>query len=212
MPDDTLAAELAEYRHGRVPRELRRRQVIAVATDLFAEVGFAGASMDELARRVGVSKPVIYDLVGSKEDLFTTVTDVFAKDLGDRLIVAVTQEDDPQDRMRAGGVAFFTFVAEHRGAWETLGAVGATPFNAGIDEIRRRQTELVGLMLAEWFVRAGSTPVPDTVDLAAHAVNGAFEAAAVWWKDHPDRTPEELADLVTALVGPGLDLLARGPD
>jgi len=204
-------AELATYRHGRVPRDLRRRQVVAVATDLFAEAGFAGASMDELARRVGVSKPVIYDLVGSKEELFTVVTDRFATELGDRVVIGVTSEVEPQDRFRAGAVAFFTFVAEHRDAWETLGATGPTPFNAGLDEIRRRQTELVGLMLTEWFSRSGGDPGPDTadtVDLAAHAVNGAFEAVAVWWRDHPDRGPDELARTVTDLVGPGLDVLA----
>jgi AcrR family transcriptional regulator len=209
VPDDALTAELAEHRHGRVPRELRRRQVVAVATELFTEVGFAGASMDELARRVGVSKPVIYDLVGSKDELFTIVTDVFAKDLGDRVIIAVTGQEDPQDRMRAAAVEFFRFVAEHRGAWETLGATGGTPFNAGIDEIRRRQAELVRVMLTEWSVRAGGSPEPGALDLAAHAVNGAFEAAAAWWGDHTDRTPEDLAAMVTLLLGPGLDRLAR---
>jgi AcrR family transcriptional regulator len=206
--DDTLDAELAEHRHGRVPRDLRRRQVVSVATELFAEVGFAGASMDELARRVGVSKPVIYDLVGSKEQLFTIVTDSFARELGDRIVAAVVDADEPRAQFRAGAVAFFGFVAEQRDAWATLGATGTGTVHEGLDEIRRRQAELVALLLAEWFRRTAGDADPTDVDLAAHTVNGAFEAAAAWWRDHPDRSPTELASFVTDLVVPGLDALA----
>jgi AcrR family transcriptional regulator len=206
--DDALDAELAGYRHGRVPRDLRRRQVVAVATELFAEVGFAGASMDELARRVGVSKPVIYDLVGSKEQLFGLVTDSFSRELGDRIVAAVVAADEPRAQFRAGAAAFFTFVAEQRDAWSTLGATGTGSDHAGLDEVRRRQADLVALLLAEWFRRAAGEADPVDVDLAAHTVNGAFEAAAVWWRDHPERPPADLASFVTDLVVPGLDALA----
>ena len=208
MVDDALDAELAGHRHGRVPRDLRRRQVVSVATELFAEVGFTGASMDELARRVGVSKPVIYDLVGSKEQLFSTVTDSFARELGDRIVAAVVDADEPRAQFRAGAVAFFTFVAEQRDAWVTLGATGTASVHAGLDGVRRRQADLVALLLAEWFRRSAGEADQGDVDLAAHVVNGAFEAAAVWWRDHPDRSPADLASFVTDLVVPGLDALA----
>ena len=219
MSDDLsegLADELAAHRHGRVPRDLRRRQVVEVASALFAEAGFAGASMDELARRVGVSKPVIYDLVGSKEELFTVVTDRFAKELGDRVLLAVTGGDlDDRRRLEAGATAFFEFVAEREGAWAALGVAGAGPPAQGLDEVRRRQAELVTALLAEWFRRGAERTgrdAPDgaTVEALAHALNGAFEAVAIWWRTHRDRTPQDLARLVADLAGPGLERFAGG--
>ena len=63
-------ARIEDFRHGRVPRAVRQRQLVELGEELFAERGFAKASMDELARRAGVTKPVIYELFGSKEGLF----------------------------------------------------------------------------------------------------------------------------------------------
>jgi len=62
MNTKELDAEVAKHRRGRVPRALRRRQLLAQAHGLFVEFGYSGASMDELARRVGVSKPEIFEL------------------------------------------------------------------------------------------------------------------------------------------------------
>lgn len=64
------SGEVEGYARGRVPRDVRERQIVALAEALFLERGYQGASMEELARRAGVSKPIVYDLVGSKEQLF----------------------------------------------------------------------------------------------------------------------------------------------
>ncbi|MBV8528335.1 MAG: TetR family transcriptional regulator, partial [Candidatus Dormibacteraeota bacterium] len=50
VPPAAAEAEVARYRHGRVPRAVRERQVIAAAETLFSEQGFVAASMDELSR------------------------------------------------------------------------------------------------------------------------------------------------------------------
>src|SRR5437016_2404433 len=101
---NSLAEEVAAYPRGRVPREVRRRQVIALSTELFAERGYDGASMDELARRAGVSKPVVYDLVGSKEELFRDLMSVEAEDLARRISEAVEREPVHEERLRAGAL------------------------------------------------------------------------------------------------------------
>src|SRR5689334_17478797 len=88
-PMNSLESDVAAYPRGRVPREVRRRHVIALATELFVERSYDGTSMDELARRAGVSKPVVYDLVGSKEELFRDVMTVEAEELSRRISSAV---------------------------------------------------------------------------------------------------------------------------
>src|SRR5581483_8070029 len=102
MSDKPLAAELAAHPHGRVPRALRRRQVLAEAHQLFSERGFTGASMDELARRMGVSKPVIYELAGSKEQLYRDVMASVHGELASALAEAAAGEPDLPRKLRAG--------------------------------------------------------------------------------------------------------------
>jgi AcrR family transcriptional regulator len=199
-----LAAELAKHAHGRVPRELRRRQVIAEAERLFVERGFHATSMDELATRVGVSKPVIYDLVGSKELLFHEIMTTIADGLAARVGGAVAAEPDPAKRLDAGALAFFEFVDDHRGAWEALQSSESSPVSTAIAGIRERQAALVVDLLTQGAEALGVAVEPIQIDAAAHAINGAFEALASWWQGHPELAPADVAALLTSLVGPGL--------
>src|SRR5690242_21942838 len=97
---NSLANEVAAYPHGRVPKEVRRRHVIGLARELFTERGYNGTSMDELARRADVSKPVVYDLVGSKEELFRDVMTLEAEDLSRQISEAVAREPVRDERLR----------------------------------------------------------------------------------------------------------------
>src|SRR5205807_7628542 len=53
----------------RMTGQARRELIETVATEVFAESGYHAASMDEIARRSGVSIPVVYDHFDSKEEL-----------------------------------------------------------------------------------------------------------------------------------------------
>ena len=197
-------AQVAALARGRVPRELRRRQVLAVASELFIERGFLLASMDELARRAGVSKPVIYDLFGSKEALFGEVVTHEAQALARSVQAAVDAEPDTDARFHAGALAFFRFAESRRDAWDALLTADAAPVNAELAAARRFQATQVAAMLARGAAELGGTTDPVVLDACAQAINGAFEALATWWKQHPSLSAETLAALVTGLVQPGL--------
>ena len=53
----------------------RREQLIEIACELFAERGFEGTSVEEIAARAGVSKPVVYEHFGGKEGAYAVVVD-----------------------------------------------------------------------------------------------------------------------------------------
>ena len=208
---DRVGAQVAEFAHGRVPRELRRRQVLAVAGELFVERGFAEASMDELARRAGVSKPVIYDLVGSKEALFGEVVAREAAALADAVQSAVANEPEPEARLYAGALAFFRFAEQRRAAWDTLLTADTAPANAELAAARRFQAKSVAGLLARGAADLGGAVDPKMLDACAQAINGAFEALATWWKEHPKISAETLAALGTGLVASGLRGLIETP-
>lgn len=83
-----IAGHLAE---GEVPSRApsgRAKEILAVAARLFAEQGYAGTRMTDVAAGLGVTKPIIYRFYRSKEDLFEAVVEA---SLQDRIAVGVTR-------------------------------------------------------------------------------------------------------------------------
>jgi AcrR family transcriptional regulator len=219
----TPAAPVPRTRR-RVPREVRIPQIARIAEDLFGRFGYQGTSMDDVARLAGVSKPVIYDLVGSKEELFQLCLARSADEMAVRVAAAVDGAAE-EDRLRAGALAFFGFVDEHRPAWRGLLASGSAPLTTEMAEIRRNQAALVAGLLIQGVSSdhptgssGSSGPASATdpsangpliADALANAINGAFEALAGWWQSHESMTADELADLMVQLMGPGLEAIAE---
>ena len=191
-------ARIDEFRHGRVPRAVRQRQLVELGEELFLERGFAKASMDEVARRAGVTKPVIYELFGSKDGLFNACLEGLALRLATQIADAARAGTDPESRLRAGGLAFLRFATENRVAYELL---YEGRFSEAAATVRRRQATLILELMREM--------APDDVDsreleVAANAVNSAYEGVAHWMWDHPDIPLETLADWTVELLLPGL--------
>ncbi len=201
---------VANYRTGRVPRAVRSAQLLELADQLFAERGFHAASMDELARRAGVSKPVIYDHFGSKEQLFATCVRRTGEALADRVAKAVREESDPRERLRAGSIAYFRFLQDQLRAWIVLfdgEDARDTRFATEASRIRRRQSDLMIHLMAE---TSGTTPDHEgrpRLEAMTLAIAGAYESLSLWWHEHPEVPPEELADWLLDLIWPGLEQL-----
>lgn len=209
-----LETELGRHAHGKVPRELRRRQLLELATDLFAERGFAAASMDELAARAGVSKPVIYGLFGSKEGLLIASIDALGAELNATVVAAVTGRTVPSELLHAGSLAFFGFVGERAETWAMIfGATrslsDASPSaSAKLEEIRRRQDGLVSAVIRAAARELGNEPDPLELSAVTRGLNGVYEGMVEWWADHPEVRPEQLTEWVMALILPGLEAMA----
>jgi AcrR family transcriptional regulator len=192
-------ALVEDFKHGQVPRAVREQQLLELAEALFAERGYAGASMDELARRAGVTKPVVYELFGSKEGLFGACVDRSIERLATEIAAAVRAEDDPEARLRAGGLAFIRFAAGNRVAFDLMSMGGS--FAEKARAVRESQAELVRELMAEM---AAEGTDPRELDVAAHAVNAAYEGVAHWMWAHPDVDIERIADWIAELLIPGL--------
>ncbi|WP_051471955.1 TetR/AcrR family transcriptional regulator [Patulibacter minatonensis] len=206
LPPPTPA--VGDFPHGRVPRQVREQQVLSIAQGLFAERGYQGASMDELAARAGVSKPVVYDLVGSKESLYLRCVERAGQALAQVVATAALTETDPEERMRAGAVAFLRFVAEEQGGWDLLLTAGPEPGAEPILAIRAQQSALLTALTRETVEGLGVRLDEWRVEALAHALNGAFEGLAYWWRANRDVPPDELVDWIITLFYPGIRALA----
>lgn len=68
----------------------RRQQLLDIGRTLFAEKGFEGTSVEEIAAKAGVSKPVVYEHFGGKEGLYAVVVDREMRQLLDGVTGALT--------------------------------------------------------------------------------------------------------------------------
>jgi AcrR family transcriptional regulator len=198
------------HRRGRVPRSVRSAQLLELADQLFAERGFRGASMDELARRAGVSKPVIYDHFGSKEQLFATCVRRTGEALAEEVEAEVRRESEPRARLRAGSVAYFRFLQGQLQAWAALFAeeeARDARFAVEASRIRLRQSDLMLNLMTETIGTTPSREGRDRLEAMTLALAGAYESLSLWWRQHPDVPPEQLADWLLDLLWPGLERL-----
>ena len=196
---DTAAPRIEDFQHGRVPRAVRRRQLVELAEQLFAERGFARTSMEELARRAGVTKPVIYELFESKEGLFRACVDRAIERMAASIVEAFRSETEPEARLRAGGLAFLRFARDNRVAWDLMAMQGR--FADQAQAVRRDQAQLIRTLMTE-IAPPGTDP--QELEAVAYAVNSAYEGAAHWMWEHPDTPVERVADWIVALLLPGL--------
>src|SRR3954447_25889000 len=75
MNGSAQAAKTKRSGRSRMTAAERREQLIEIARRLFAERGFGGTSVEEIAARAEVSKPVVYEHFGGKEGIYAVVVD-----------------------------------------------------------------------------------------------------------------------------------------
>src|SRR3954471_16258736 len=97
-------------------RAERERQMLDVAEEVFAEQGYAVVSMEEIAVRVGVSKPMLYEYFGSKEGLPLATIGRARTELFETTASAIQAAETAEDKLRSGYLAYFRFNEAHRRA------------------------------------------------------------------------------------------------
>ncbi|MGH3384870.1 MAG: TetR/AcrR family transcriptional regulator, partial [Nocardioidaceae bacterium] len=87
----------------------RREQLIEIARRLFAERGFEGASIEEIASRAEVSKPVVYEHFGGKEGLYAVVVDREVRHLLDMMREALSG-GHPRELLEQAALALLDYI------------------------------------------------------------------------------------------------------
>jgi AcrR family transcriptional regulator len=186
-------------------RAEREEQILATAEEFFAERGYRQATMDELATRLGVTKPVIYDHFGSKDGLLLALLTRVRAELHAETLRALGEvPDDPREVLYRVALAFFTFVDGHGCAWSVLNGEAALltgDAGAEVEAMRQQQADF----LADYLAGHGLAPGPADAQRLAQLIVGGAERLALWRQDHdPGLTAEAAAGLMRTLQWDGL--------
>ena len=184
------------------------------AVTCFARHGYQAASMDEIAELAGVSKPLVYLYLGSKEELFTACIRREAGALLAAVAAGVEDRSRPADeQLWAGLLAFFTYVADHPDAWVVLSRRAWTqgePFAAEASRMREGIAAFVAGLIGEAARDAhGSEISGRDVDALAQALVGSAESLADWAGLTPGVTAREAAATLMNFAWAGLGNLMK---
>lgn len=188
----------------RMPRAQRERQMVQVAEAVFAEQGYLAASMDEIAERVGVSKPMLYEYFNSKEGLLLACIRQARAELRQVTKEAATSATSAEQAMRAGLLAFFVFISERRQAWSLLRhemTLIGTPAAQEVEVTRQQQTDLIAGVMRSHFASAAQREV----QASAEFVVGGCERLAAWCERQHDVTPEFATECAMRLLSIGIE-------
>lgn len=211
----TSLARRRRHRHSgppqrlRLPRAERERQMLDAAHALFAQRGYAGVTMDDVADAVGVTKPLLYKYFGNKERLYLACMEPAGELLIKTVIDAVAPTARPADALRAGLLAFFEFLDTDRDAWrvlfdETLPVSGEIAQR--VAQYRDRVTELVATAVLTQLPPSRRVMDRTEVEALSTAVLGAAEALGRWWLHGEAISAHEAAELLISTIEPGLRL------
>ncbi|NIH78556.1 AcrR family transcriptional regulator [Amycolatopsis viridis] len=187
----------------------RRQQLLDVARKLFAEKGFDGTSIEEIAQRANVSKPVVYEHFGGKEGIYAVVVDRETQSLLDRM-VSTLHGGHPRAMLEQAASALLAYVEESRDGFRILVrdspvASASGTFSTLLNDIAMQ----VEHILARQFDARGYDD--KLAPLYAQALVGMVALSGQWWLDARRPKRDEVAAHLVNLAWNGLSHLEHKP-
>lgn len=188
----------------------RREQLIEVARGLFADRGFEGTSVEEVAARADVSKPVVYEHFGGKEGLYAVVVDREMQALLAAVTTALTSEGHPRTVLERAALALLDYVESSTDGFRIL--VRDSPVAQSTGSFASLISDAAGqveYVLAEEFAERSLDP--DLAPMYAQMLVGMVALTGQWWLDvrRPDKA--QVAAHLVNLAWNGLSHLEPAP-
>jgi AcrR family transcriptional regulator len=187
----------------------RRAQLLDVGRSVFAERGFEAASVEDIAARAKITKPVVYEHFSGKEGLYAVVVDREVQRLLHRISEAL-QGEDPRSLLEQAALAFLTYIEDEPQGFRVLvrdspvtGSTGTLP--SVIGDIAKQ----VEYILRDEFKQRGFDPKLSA--LYSQALVGMVALVGQWWLDEGDPKREVVAAHLVNVAWNGLRGLESQP-
>jgi len=191
-----------------------RREIIeAAATEVFAERGYHGAGMDEIARRSGVTPPVVYDHFDSKLDLHRRLLERTRNELLAMWSEQLAGDDPAEVRVPRALDAWARYVESHPYAarmffQETTGDPEARAVHQRVQAQGR--AALARLLGGEPGGENIGGADRQGLEMAAEVIRAGLTGLAIWWSHHPEVPRERIVETAINAVWIGFERVSRG--
>ncbi|AXQ55265.1 TetR family transcriptional regulator [Streptomyces koyangensis] len=187
----------------------RREQLLDIGRTLFAAKGFEGTSVEEIAAKAGVSKPVVYEHFGGKEGLYAVVVDREMRQLLDMVTGALTA-GHPRELLEQAAFALLDYIDAYTDGFRILVrdspvAQSTGTFASLISDIATQVEDILGTEFKNRGFDAKLAP------LYAQALVGMVALTGQWWLDVRKPKKAEVAAHLVNLAWHGLDGMEQKP-
>jgi AcrR family transcriptional regulator len=187
----------------------RRAQLLDIGRRLFAERGLDGTSIEEIAAKAGVSKPVVYEHFGGKEGLYAVVVDREVE----RFITMATrllEGEDTTAKFEVAAVVLLRYIQDNSDGFRILvrdsnPASGSGTFASLISDIASQVEYILGDVLKSRGYD------PKLAPMYAQMLVGMVAFTGQWWLDARKPKLEEVAAHLVNLAWNGLSQLDPKP-
>ena len=207
-PSDPAAPNLRRPR-ARMTSAERREQLIEIARGLFAERGFDGASIEEIAARAEVSKPVVYEHFGGKEGLYAVVVDREVRQLLEMMRTALTS-GHPRELLEQAALALLDYIEQSSDGFRILVRDSPLGSSSGsfVSIISDVATRVEHIVAAEFKARGYDAKA---APMYAQMLVGMVGTTGQWWLDARKPSKDVVAEHLVNLAWNGLSGLEQNP-
>ena len=198
-------------RSTRMTGKERREQLVSVGRRLFAEKGFDMTTVEEIAARAKVSKPIVYEHFGGKEGLYAVVVDREVSTLLSELEGSLQdQRAHPRVLMEQAALSFLSYIDENEDGFRILVrdspvSHGVGTFSTLLTDVARRVEEILAAQLTLHSYAARDAT------LYAQMLVGMVAYTGQWWLETREPSKEIVAARMINLSWYGLSALQRTP-
>jgi AcrR family transcriptional regulator len=191
-------------RRQRLKPEVRRERLLEAATEVFAERGYEGSRVEQIADAAQVSPGLLYRHFEGKRELYEELLLLANRQLMEHLAQAAAPNLPTDQRVLRGVDSFFEFVESHRNLWRLIMKDVVEPEIAAIrEDVEQRSVAVVASLAAQEQDFGGAQPRARELEMVSVIVVGGVVSLASWWMDHP-HVPR------TAIVAAAMDTLWIG--
>jgi AcrR family transcriptional regulator len=195
---------------GRMTGAERREQLIGIGRQVFAERGYVAGSIEEIAHRAEVSKPLVYAHFGGKHGLYEVIVDREVDRLQAMIVAALDGADEPRDAVAEAVDAFLRYIESERDGFRILVRDAPMGLSKGsLPGVLGVVAENAESILAGEFQGRGYDP--KAAPLYARALVGMVALVGQWWLETGKPRRKEVAAHLVNLAWNGLRGLERDP-
>ncbi|GAA4658626.1 TetR/AcrR family transcriptional regulator [Gordonia humi] len=179
----------------------RQSQLLDIAERLFTEHGYEGVTMEDIAREAGITRPIVYRHLESREDAFLSCVRRARRQFEQSILDSATLPlDDLTARITAAGRSYLDMIEVDPQRWRLLFATSSGIDGYLVDQLAAMRAQTVEV-IATAIRPYASGAAEESVEAFAYMVSGIGEQLGRWWLVRPEVSRDRVLAYYVAAIG-----------